>query len=310
MRTTISRPRRASLALAAAAALAVLVATGGSAQAATAIGLGTADSYVVLAGAGVTNTGPTTLGGDLGSAPDGSVTGAADITFSSGTNYADGGPTAGAKLDLVTAYDNAAGQGPTIPIVADLAGLTLVPGVYTSASTILLTGALTLDAQGDPNAVWVFQAGSGLDVVSGASVTVTNGAQACNVFWQVGSTATLGTGVDFVGTVMALTSITLDTGATVDGRVLARNGSVTLDTNTITRPVCAAAPPVTPPATPPAAPAAPGDQVTAVPSGGVATGDGSTSLSTDAGATWLIAGAGVVVMGATAALAARRRRNA
>jgi type VI secretion system secreted protein VgrG len=283
--------RRVRLAAAPIAGLALLVAAASTAQAATSVGLGTADTFVVLAGEGVTNTGPTTLSGDLGTTPNPSVTGAASITFASGTNYADSGPTAQAKLDLGTAFDNAAGQGPTSPIAADLAGLTLVPGVYNSASSIGLDGALTLDGQNNPDAVWIFQAGSDLIVSSAAVVNLINSAQACHVFWQVGSSASLGTGASFVGTIMALTSITLDTGATVQGRVLARNGTVTLDTNTITRPVCAA------------------PQVTAVPAGAVATGDGSTSQGITTGKYLLIGVLVVTAAGAIGAAAGLRRKQ-
>jgi Ice-binding-like len=219
-----------------AAIVATLLAT--SAQAATAPGLGTAGSFVVLAGAGVTNTGPTTLNGDLGTFPTATVTGTSTLTLN-GTNHAGDAVTQGAKNDLVTAYDSAAAQGPPAAISTDLGGQTLVAGVYNSASSIGLTGALTLDAQGNPNAVFVFQAGSTLTTASGSSVVLLNGAQACNIFWQVGSSATLGTGSTFRGSILALTDITVTTGATIEGRALARNGAVTLDTNTITRPVCA-----------------------------------------------------------------------
>jgi hypothetical protein len=115
-----------------------------------------------------------------------------------------------------------------------------VSGVYTSASSLGLSGALTLDAQGDPNAVFVFQAGTSLIVGSSSQVNLIGGAQACNVYWQVGSSATIGTGAAFVGNILALTSISMTTGATLNGRALARNGAVTLDTNTITRSTCAA----------------------------------------------------------------------
>ncbi len=219
----------------------LLVALVTGAQAApTKVGLGTADSFVVLAGAGITNTGPTTLNGDLGTYPTLTTTGSASITIT-GTNHAGDAVTQSAKTDLVTAYNTAAGEGPTTPIAADLGGQTLVPGVYNSSSSIGLTGALTLNAGGDPNAVFVFQAGSSLTTASASTVNLVNGAQACNVFWQVGSSATLGTGSSFRGSILALTSITLTTGATVEGRVLARNGAVTLDTNTVTKPTCAAA---------------------------------------------------------------------
>jgi len=217
----------------------LLVTVAGSAQAAaTAVPLGTADSFVVLAGAGVTNTGPTTLNGDIGTFPTTSITGTSTLTVT-GTNHAGDAVTQNAKNDLVTAYNDAAGQGPTTPIAGDLGGQTLSRGVYNSASSIGLTGALTLDAAGDPAAVFVFQAGSTLTTASASSVVLINGAQACNVFWQVGSSATLGTGSSFRGTVLALQDITVTTGTTVEGRVLARNGAVTLDTNTFTRPTCA-----------------------------------------------------------------------
>ena len=206
--------------------------------AATNVPLGTAGSFAVLAGTGITNTGPTTVNGDIGTSPTPAITGAASLTVS-GTTHAADGVALQAQTDLITAYNDAAGQGPTSPIVADLGGQTLSPGVYNSGSTIGLTGALTLDAGGNANAVFVFQAGSGLTTASASQVNLTNGAQSCNVFWQIGSSAALGTGSSFRGTIIALTSITVATGATIDGRVLARNGTVTLDTNTITRSTCA-----------------------------------------------------------------------
>jgi hypothetical protein len=211
---------------------------GGASAAATAVPLGTANSFAVLAGSGITNTGPTTVTGDLGTFPTTSMTGTASITVT-GANHAGDAVTQGAKTDLITAYTTAAGEGPTSPIAADLGGLTLAPGVYKSASSVGLTGTLTLNAGGDPNAVFVFQAGSSLTTASGSQVKMINGAQSCNVFWQVGSSATLGTGSTFRGTVIALTSITVTTGVTVDGRVLARNGAVTLDTDKIARSTCA-----------------------------------------------------------------------
>lgn len=117
-------------------------------------------------------------------------------------------------------------------------GQTLTPGIYNSASSISLTGGITLDGEGDPDAVFVFQAGSTLITAPNSSVTLINGANVCNVFWQVGSSATLDTTTSFQGTILALESITLNNNATVEGRVLARNGAVTLDNNTITRPEC------------------------------------------------------------------------
>jgi hypothetical protein len=226
------------------ASLLALTLARASGAAATAVPLGAAGSFGVLAGAGITNTGPTTITGDVGTFPTTTVTGSASMTIN-GTNHAGDGVTQQAKTDLVTAYNNAAAQGPTNPIVADLGGQSLPPGVYNSASSIGLTGALTLNAGGDPNAVFVFQAGSALTTASASSVVLTNGAQACNVFWEIGSSATLGTGSSFRGTVIALQSITVTTGVSIDGRVLARNGAVTLDTDTISRSACNTAPAAT-----------------------------------------------------------------
>jgi type VI secretion system secreted protein VgrG len=217
----------------------LLTLVSGAAAAAQSVPLGTADSFAVLAGSGITNTGPTTVRGDLGTYPTTTETGIASVTVT-GTDHAGDAVTQGAKNDLVTAYNTAAGEGPTTAIAADLAGQTLAPGVYNSASSIGLSGALTLNGGGDANAIFVFQAGSTLTTGSASQINLINGAQACNVFWQVGSSATLGTGSTFRGTIIALTSITVTTGVTVDGRVLARNGAVTLDTDTITRPTCAA----------------------------------------------------------------------
>jgi len=224
------------------------------------VGLGTATSFAVLAGAGITNTGPTTINGDVGTYPTTTETGFGSVTLS-GSNHAGDAVTQGAKTDLVTAYNTAAGSGPTIPIAGNLGGQTLVPGVYNSASSIGLTGALTLS--GGSTDVWIFQAGSTLTTASGSSVVLIGGAQSCNVFWQIGSSATIGTGSAFKGTIIALSSITVTTGATIDGRALARNGAVTLDTNTITRSTCAAAPAPTATPAPSAAPTA--SPVAAVP---------------------------------------------
>jgi hypothetical protein len=234
----------------------LLTLVSGAAAAASSVPLGTAGSFAVLAGAGITNTGPTTVNGDLGTFPTTTISGAASITVT-GTNHAGDSVTQGAKNDLTNGYTTAAGEGPTSPIAADLAGQTLTPGVYNSASSIGLSGALTLNGGGNPNAVFVFQAGSTLTTGSGSQINLINGAQSCNVFWQVGSSATLGTGSTFRGTILALTSITVTTGVTVDGRVLARNGAVTLDTDTITRPTCAVAATTAPATTAPATTTAP-----------------------------------------------------
>ncbi|HEY5273373.1 MAG TPA: ice-binding family protein [Acidimicrobiales bacterium] len=204
---------------------------------AAAVPLGATSTFGVLAGAGITNTGPTTVNGDVGTYPTTSISGTGSMTIN-GTNQGGDAVTQQAKTDLVTAYNNAAGQGPTSPITSDLGGLTLAPGVYNSASSVGLTGALTLNGGGNASAVFIFQAGSTLTTASASQVVLTNGAQACNVFWQVGSSATLGTGSSFLGTIFAQQSITVTTGVTVGGRVLAENGAVTLDTDVITAPSC------------------------------------------------------------------------
>ncbi|MCW2816268.1 MAG: hypothetical protein JWN84_3723 [Nocardioides sp.] len=205
------------------------------------VGLGTAGSYAVLAGSTVTNTGPSVISGDVGVSPGTAVTGFPPGTVANGSIHSADAVTAQAADDLVTAYDDAAGRGPVVDKTGqDLAGQTLQAGVYGAAGAMALTGTVTLDAAGDPAAVFVLQAGSTLITASDSTVALVNGAQACNVYWQVGSSATLGTGTDFVGNVLALTSITAQTGADVQGRLLARNGQVSLDTNTITRASCAA----------------------------------------------------------------------
>jgi subtilisin family serine protease len=199
--------------------------------------LGATADYAVLAGTTVTSTGPTTLSGNLGLSPGTSVTGAPRLVDGGVEDIAD--PEAlQAKTNLVTAYNDAAGQTQATPVPGDtLGGLTLNAGVYTGGA-LDLTGTLTLDAQGDSGAVFVFQAASTLVTASASQVRLINGASACNVFWKVGSSATLGTTTHFQGTILALTSIGLNTGATVDGRLLARNGAVTLDSNTVNAPAC------------------------------------------------------------------------
>jgi hypothetical protein len=202
------------------------------------VGLGTAGSFSVLAGSTVTNTGPTTMFGDLGLSPGSSVTGAPHVL---GQTHVDDAVAIGAKNALTTAYNDAASRPTSGSAGTDLAGQTFLPGVRTASSSLLLSaGAVTLDAQGDPNAVFIFQVGSTLITGSGTSVLLVNGAQACNVFWQVGSSVTLGTGTRFVGTVMAAATITANTAATIHGRLLAQTAAVNLDTNTITTSNCTA----------------------------------------------------------------------
>jgi type VI secretion system secreted protein VgrG len=204
------------------------------------VGLGTATPFAVLGGSTVTNTGPSVLSGDLGVYPGSAITGFPPGTVINGTQHAADAVALQAQSDVTTAYNDAAGRSPVVTESSDLGGQTLAPGVYQAASALSLTGTVTLNGGGDPSAVFIFQAGSTLITASSSTVSLIDGAQACNVFWQVGSSATLGTTTTFVGTILALTSASLDTGATVQGRVFARNGAVTLDDNTITQPTCAA----------------------------------------------------------------------
>jgi hypothetical protein len=309
--------------------------TAGAAQAT--VGLGTASSFAVLAGSGITNTGATTITGDVGTFPTTAETGFGSVTLN-GANDAGNSVTQGAKNDLVTAYNDATGRTPVSTIPTELGGSTLSGGVYNSAAgTFGLTGTLTLNGQGDASTVFIFDAASTFITASSSNIVLENGAQACNVFWVVGSSETLGTNTSLVGTTLALTSITLDTGATVAGRELARNGAVTMDANTITVPICSAsAPTTTVPATTTTTTAAttttvksttttvPATTTTTVksttttvpatttttevvPSGFPATGAGGTSDTKDGNLLWfgmiaLLGGAGAAIIGL------RRRR--
>jgi hypothetical protein len=196
------------------------------------VDLGSAAPFAVLAGTGITIAGATTIAGDIGSFPTASITGFENVTLY-GTNHAGDAVTQAAKIDLLAAYTDAAGRTATTTYgpIFDLGGLTLQSGVYKDPSSFGLTGTLTLDAMGDPNAVWIFQAGSTLTTASDSMVNLIGGAQASNIIWQVGSSATLGTGTDFAGIILASESITMNTGAVTDGRLYALNGAVTLGSN-------------------------------------------------------------------------------
>ena len=209
------------------------------------VGLGTADSFAVLGGTTVTNTGPTVVSGDLGVSPGSAVTGFPPGLVINGAIHAADAVALQAQSDLTTAYNDAAGRTCTSDLSGvDLGTQTLTDGTYCFSSSAQLTGTLTLNGEGNPNAVFIFQIGSTLTTAPASTVSLINGAQACNVYWQVGSSATLGTTTTFRGSILALTSIALQTGATiVEGRALARNGAVTLDTNTITRDTCRTATP-------------------------------------------------------------------
>jgi hypothetical protein len=225
------------------------------------VDLATANPFVVLGGSTVTNTGPSVLTGDLGVSPGTSLPGFGLPAVVNGATHNNDAVAGQAQSDLTTAYNVAAGT-PVLPTNdlsgTDLGGLTLAPGAYRYTSSAQLTGALTLDAQGDPNAQFVFEIASTLTTASASSVVLINGASPCNVYWQVGSSATLGTTTAFAGNLIALTDVSLNTGAAVVGRVFARNGQISLDTNVLTRPLCGTGstpPGSTPPgSTPPESP--------------------------------------------------------
>jgi len=220
-------------------------ATPAASAAPSTVDLGTATSFAVLAGTTVTNTNPSVISGDLGVSPGTAVTGFPPGVVTNGTIHAADAVAAQAQADLTTAYNDAAGRTPPTEVLGDLTGRTLVAGVYKATSALALNGTVTLDAQNNPNAVFIFQAGSTLITASNSTVNLINGVNPCNVFFQVGSSATLGTNTTFVGSILALTSATVQTGTTVSGRILARNGQVSLDTNTINRPNCSTTPTTT-----------------------------------------------------------------
>jgi hypothetical protein len=212
------------------------------------VNLGTAANFAVLAGSTITNTGNTTINGDLGLSPGSAVTGFPPGVLNGTAHLADA-VAATAKLDLTAAFNDAAGRTGVLTVPTELGGTTLPPGVYNStAGTFGITGTVTLDGQGNPDAVFIFQAASTLITASNSTVALINGAQAKNVFWSVGSSATLGTGTSFKGTIMAQASITVTTGATIEGRALTQTAAVTLDTNTIS--ILTIIPPVPPPLPP------------------------------------------------------------
>jgi hypothetical protein len=218
------------------------------------VSLGTADNFAILAGSAITNTGSSVISGDVGISPGTAVTGFPPAVLNGVQHVADA-QAIQAKTSITSTYTDASNRTPITSIGTELGSAVILPGVYASPSgTFGLTGTVTLDAQGDPNAVFIFKSASTLITASGSRVVLANGAQACNVFWLVGSSATLGTNSTFKGSLIAQTSITLTTNAQVEGRLLAQNGAVTLDSNTVTKASCAQAPVPTPVPTPTPAP--------------------------------------------------------
>ncbi|OPB46173.1 hypothetical protein A0O28_0062940 [Trichoderma guizhouense] len=190
------------------------------------VDLGTALSFAVLGGSAVTNTGPSIISGNVGVSPGSAISGFPPGVVVNGMIHMTDALAAQAQADVTTAYNVAAGLQPNTDLTGqDLGGMTLVAGVYSFSSSAQLTGPLVLDGQGDSSSVWVFQIGSTLTTATASSVILIGGASPCNVFWQVGSSATIGTTTTFVGNVLALTSITLVTGASSNGGLYARNGA-------------------------------------------------------------------------------------
>ena len=204
-------------------------------SAAVLVDLGTTSVFAVLAGSTVTNTGSSVVTGSLGVSPGSAITGFPPGSVSGGSIYSAEAVALQTQIDLTAAFLAAANQPCGSALSGqDLGGQTLTPGVYCFATSAQLTGALTLNSLADPASVFVFQIGSTLTTASNSSVAFINGGKGARVFWQVGSSATLGTTTDFAGNILALTSITLNTGANINcGRALARNGAVTMDTNNV-----------------------------------------------------------------------------
>ena len=311
--TTTPRGRRARrlavpVAVASVAAM-LMVGTTADAGIVPTVPLATAANYSVLGGQTVTNTGPTVLGQSLGVYPGSAVVGFGGPPQGTVLGAIDVGNAVAlqAQSDLTIAYNDADGRVPEfLQTNPDLVGQTLIPGIYaaTAMGPLSLSGQLVLDGQGNAAAVFIFETDSTLITGPGSTIELINGASECNIFWQVGSSATLATGSVFVGNILALTSISVQTGAVVHGRALARNGSVTLDNNVFTAPNCAPATATAPSSTTTVTPAT---TATTVPLGG--TDITLPRTGKDVGPTPLI-GSLALVVGAGALVLARRRRPA
>jgi hypothetical protein len=237
MTTTRFHGPRLLLSISAAALICLLAAQTAAATGPATVGLGTAAPFAVLAGSKVASTGATVINGNLGIFSGAAVTGFPPGIVHGTIHKADA-VALQAKNDLGTAYTDAKGR-PATATHGTLGGLTLVSGVYNAGGVVLdLTGTLTLDGQNNPKAVWIFQATSSLVTASSSRVRLINGASSCNVFWQVSTQATLGSGSTFMGTILANASIVMNSGVTMHGRALARSGKVTLIDDTITSSPC------------------------------------------------------------------------
>lgn len=203
-----------------------------------AVKTGNTKNFAILAGSTITNTGNTVVYGDIGLFPGTSFTGSADVVLD-GQVYLTDTDASLAKDALVEAYNDVAGRTPVTIIATELGGQTLIPGVYASDSgTFEITGTLVLDAQGDPEAIFIFQMATTLITASNSTIELTNAANSCEIYWQVGSSATLGVDSTFSGRIYASESITLNKGAEVAGQILAMTGAVTLDNNIVSNQLC------------------------------------------------------------------------
>ncbi len=235
---TLSRTRSISLLLTLSLVAMLAVPSVGMAAEPT-VPLGATQDFAILAGQTITNTGNSVITGDVGVSPGSAIDGFPPGVVS-GTTHSNDALAIQAQTDWTTAYNNAVARPVTTTLASpELSGLTLTPGVYSSGGALALTGTLTLDAQGDPEAVFILKSDSGLTIGSGSVVRLINGARFCRVFWPVASSATLGANATFVGHILAVTSISLEDGASVEGQLLAHDGSVTLINNVVANDWCA-----------------------------------------------------------------------